>query len=392
MGLWDRIRGLGKDGYRARAAKKLETAGDLTGAARAYLEAEVPDEAARVLLLKADAEPSLERRVALFEQAAATAVDPELARMARARKARLAYDLVRSHGTLARSELLRAAGDLEGAGEHELAAEAYRAIGDTEGEVRALTAAGAIDKLEERLRSDAAASKVEQDRTLAIRRAADLDRGGERRAALRVAEGALRAGPDERLEDLVRVIRHRLVRGPTCAFSIDGEPTLVAFGGRVTIGRGEATVVVASRSVSREHVAVRGDPEGAVVEDLGTRNGTFLAGARLAGPVPVGEGVSLVLGSDLPCRVEPHQDGGVMIAVAGERFRAPLGPLRLGGWSVDLERGEEGETFLVLESTASSPAFLADLVAPARIELAVGDRVSRERGGPASLVVEATPT
>lgn len=388
MGLWDRIRGLGKDGYRARAAQKLESAGDLVEAARAYLEAALPDEAARVLLLRADAEPSLERRIALFERAATTASDAELARKARARKAKLAYDLVRSHGTLARSEVLRAAEDLEAAGEHELAAEAYRSLGDTEGEVRALTAAGAIDKLEERLRSDAAASKTEHDRTLAIRRATDLDRGGERRAALQALEAALAGGSDERLEDLVRVIRHRLVRGPTCQLGLDGEPVLVALGQRVTIGRGDATIVVASRSVSREHVAVHRDGGAVVVEDLGTRNGTFLAGARLAGPVPVGEGVSLMLGSDLPCKVEPKEDGNVMITVAGQRYLAPLGPLRVGGWSVDVER-EDGERFVVLSSTTDAPAFVGDLIAAGRIDLAVGDAISRERGGPSVLTVEA---
>ena len=392
MGLWDRIRGLGKDGYRARAAKKLERAEDFAEASRAYVEAALPDEAARVLLLKADAEPNLERRLALFEQAASVAADEDLARGARARKARLAYDLVRAQGTLARSELLRAAEQLEQAGEHELAAEAYRDLGDAEGEVRALTAAGAIEKLEERLRTDAATSRTEQERTLAIRRATDLDRGGERRAALRVATEALRGGPDERLEDLVRVIRHRLVRGPTCALVIEGHPRLVAFGDRVTLGRGEATVVVASRSVSREHVVIRRAVGGAaVVEDLATRNGTFLAGARLAGPVPVGEGISLSLGADLPCRVEPHHDGGVLVEVAGERYHAPLGPLRFAGWRIDVER-TEGESFVVLESSPEAPAFLGDLVAGSRIELAVGDRVSRERGGSAQLVVQVVPT
>jgi hypothetical protein len=388
MGLWDRIRGIGKGGYRARAAEKLERLGELENAALAYVEAALPDEAARVILLRADAEPSLERRVSLFERAAGLAADPEIARKARARKARLAYDLVRAHGTLARSELFGAAQELEVAGEHELAAEAFKLLGDTDGEVRALTAAGAIEKLEERLKSDAATSKRDHDRAFATRRATDLDRGGERRAALRAAAEALAHGPDERLEDLSRAIRHRLVRGPTCGLVLDGEAAAVAFGERVTIGRGGATIVVASRSVSREHIVVRREGDVVVVEDLGTRNGTFLAGARLGAPLPVGEGVSLMLGADLPCRIEPKL-GGVSIAVAGAVFVAPLGPLRHGGWSLDVET-DEGEAYLVLESSADAPAFLGELLAARRIDLAAGDAVARARGGPVVLRVGAT--
>ncbi len=392
MGLWDRIRGIGKDGYRARAARKLESAGDLAKAIGVYLEAALPDEAARVILLRADAEPSLEKRVALFEHAAATAVDPDLVKKARSRRARLSYDLVRSHGTLAKSELLRAAEELEAAGEHELAAEAYQKLGDAEGEVRALTAAGAIERLEERLRTDAATSKKAQDLALALRRATDLDRGGERRAALAVLARALAGGPDERLDDLVRVVRHRLIRGPTATFLFDGDPVSVALGDRVTLGRGDATIVVASRSVSREHVAIGRDREGrAQIEDLGTRNGTFLAGARLAAPVPIGDGVTVTLGADLPCVVTPRAEGGVEIEVAGERFVAPLGPLRCFGWTITREI-DDGEAYVVLSSGPDAAAYLGDLVASGRIDLAAGDAIAVSRGGPAVLKVEAPRT
>ncbi len=387
MGLWDRIRGVGKGGYRARAAHKLELAGELEAAARTYATAGLPDEAARLLLRRADAEPSFEKRMVLFERAAETAADEELARKARARGARLAYDLARSRGAAMRGEVLAAAEALEAAQEHELAAEAYKLLGDAEGEVRALTAAGAIDRLEERLTRAAAASKQEQAHGLALRRVADHDRSGERRKALEIAAEALAHGPDERLEDLVRVIRLRLVRGPTWEATLGDEAVTLAFGDRVTIGRGEATIVVASRSVSREHVAVRRDEEGrAVVEDLGTRNGTFLGGARLGAPVPVGQGVSLTLGPDLACRVSPHVDGGVVVDVAGVRYVAPLGPLLRAGWRITAER-HDGEGFVVLESSASAPAYFGALLAGPRAELAAGDAVSRTRGGPPELRV-----
>ncbi|NUO54887.1 MAG: FHA domain-containing protein, partial [Polyangiaceae bacterium] len=343
------------------------------------------------ILLRADSEASLERRAVLFLRAAETAADPELARKARARKARLSYDLVKSHGALARSELLGAATELEATGEHELAAEAYKMLGDTEGEVRALTAAGAIDKLEERLSSDAVQSKKDRERAMATRRATDLDRGGERRAALRVTTEALALGPDDRLEDLARVIRQRLLRGPTCDLIVSGEPVSLALGERVTIGRGGATIVVASRSVSREHVVIRRDGDRVIVEDLGTRNGTFIAGARIAAPVPIGDGLSLMLGTDLPCRVAPRAEGGVTIEVAGGAFVAPLGPLLQGAWKVDLDV-EEGESFVVLKSSPDAPAYLGDLQAAQRIDLAAGDAVAEERGGKVLVRVGAGTT
>ena len=108
--------------------------------------------------------------------------------------------------------------ELEAAAEHLAAAEAYALAGDTEGEIRALTSAGAIDRLEERLTHDADSSKRSNDRTLALRRIQDLDRGAERRRALETALqlGTAAGEQDDRIADLVRDIRQRLVRGPLC--------------------------------------------------------------------------------------------------------------------------------------------------------------------------------
>jgi tetratricopeptide (TPR) repeat protein len=388
VSLWDRIRGALPSGHKVRTAQRLELRGDLEAAAEIYLEAGLGDEAARLLLLRADAERSLERRMVLFERAAASASDAELARKARARRARLAFDLVRAHGSLARSELAGAAEQLEDAGEHELAAEAYRLLGDTQGELRALTAAGAIDKLEDRLRADADHAKREQAHTLALRKIVDLDRSGERKEALRIAAEATKDRPDERIEDLARSIRQRIVRGPLCDFVVDGRPVRIVLGDEVTVGRGEASLVIGSRAVSREHLKVKRDATGVVVaEDLGTRNGTFLRGARLAAPVPVGAGLELTLGTDVRCRLQPGAAGAIRIEVAGLDVLAPLGPFHACGWSVALDRASEPDGYVVLESTAEAPAFLGELLVARRVELASGDAFSTERAGPARLSV-----
>ena len=138
----------------ARKARERENAGDLGAAVELYTEAGLADDAARVLLLRADAEPSPEKRLAFCALAAQRAESPDLKRKARGRKALLAFDtLRRSGGAFLENEVLSVARELEECGELERAADAYALGGDHESEVRALTAAGAIERLEERLKA-----------------------------------------------------------------------------------------------------------------------------------------------------------------------------------------------------------------------------------------------
>src|ERR1051325_10439576 len=75
VGFFDRLMGRSKsEGRRVKEARAKELAGDLPAAVDLYQEAGLPDEAARVLLLRADAERSAEKRIALFSLAAYTAV------------------------------------------------------------------------------------------------------------------------------------------------------------------------------------------------------------------------------------------------------------------------------------------------------------------------------
>lgn len=61
--------------------------------------------------------------------------------------------------------------------------------------------------------------------------------------------------------------------------------------GEVVLGRSRtATLQLDHTSVSREHVRLRLGPATSV-EDLGSRNGTFVRGERIAAGVPVGLGV-----------------------------------------------------------------------------------------------------
>ena len=178
MGFFERLLKRSKrEGRLAREAREREAAGDLAEAVTLYTDAGLLDDAARVLLLRADAEGSVEKRLAFCALAASRAQSEELKQKARARKALIAFDMLRGRGAaFLASEVLAAARELEDAGELERAAEAYALGGDGEGEVRALTAAGAIEKLEERLRAAAAATREQRDLETCLRAMADLDR------------------------------------------------------------------------------------------------------------------------------------------------------------------------------------------------------------------------
>jgi pSer/pThr/pTyr-binding forkhead associated (FHA) protein len=388
-----------REGRTAREAREREEAGDLGAAADLYAEAGLGDEAARVLLLRADAEPSVEKRIAYCARAAQRAESEEVRRKARGRKALLAFDtLKRSGGSFLPNEVLAVARELEDTGELERAADAYSLGGDQEGEVRALTAAGAIERLEERLRQSERDTRSEREAEQRLRRIADLDRTAERRAALDLCRVALAVREDPKILEAARAIRARLLHGPVVDLEIDGELRRYALGREVTIGRGEATIVLGSRAVSRRHLRLARGPAGVFVEDLGTRNGTVIAGARIAGPIPVGDGLRLVLGSEVPCAIIPLAlmpdaptplgpalvDQCFAVEIAGWRYLCPLGPLSAGGWQIGIEPGPigEDEPFVVLSSAgARARPLLGDFELATRVELCHGDEIRAARGG-----------
>jgi len=68
--------------------------------------------------------------------------------------------------------------------------------------------------------------------------------------------------------------------------------------GAVTIGRDEnADLQLRDKAVSRRHAALRVEGETAVIEDLGSRNGTFVNGERVDDARRLREGDALQLGA-----------------------------------------------------------------------------------------------
>ena len=82
------------------------------------------------------------------------------------------------------------------------------------------------------------------------------------------------------------------------------------------------------------------------MRDLGSHNGTTLRGLALAGEVPVGDGIELQLGGQMPSvRAARHElAGAVSIELAGGRTVAPLGPacLGIGAWRLERAGPREG--------------------------------------------------
>jgi hypothetical protein len=103
---------------------------------------------------------------------------------------------------------------------------------------------------------------------------------------------AFRPAPEGSLAAAPPPARHRLYR-------------LTWSGGRVTLGEGEhvlgrdedAAVRIDSVRVSRRHALIRISADGAVLEDLGSKNGTLVGERPVVGPVRLADGDQIQVGS-----------------------------------------------------------------------------------------------
>jgi DNA-binding NtrC family response regulator/pSer/pThr/pTyr-binding forkhead associated (FHA) protein len=74
----------------------------------------------------------------------------------------------------------------------------------------------------------------------------------------------------------------------------------IPLAGRLVLGRGPAAdLQLLDGKVSREHCSIDATSGRAMIEDLGSHNGTYLNGERIAGPTPIAEGDEIALGDTL---------------------------------------------------------------------------------------------
>ena len=387
MAFFDRFFGKGRTGASARAA---ELRGDLAKAAELYAEAGLPEEAARVVLVRGDGEVDVRARLQSYAHAARLAAEgTETNRLARSRRARLLLALAgdAAVSAVARHDILEAARDLEAVGEPLEAADAFRRAGDAAGEARALQAAGDVDRLEHVLsmqQQEERLSRAREDKAKDV----DLLVGcGRRREALEALDALVLARPeDTTLRDRATALRARRAAGPIITVECGAARWRFVLTGEVVIGRSEGAIHVPSSAVSRAHLAIAREGGEVVVRDLESRNGTQLRGINLAGRLPVKDGLDLKLGREVPLRVAPSArlDGAWEIHVAGETYVTFFGPARPAAAGLMLTAGADGWVEL---ASGSGAAYLGDIELVPRATLLVGDAIGTSRGGPVALRV-----
>lgn len=293
---------------------------------------------------------------------------------------------------LLRREVSVAARELEELGEHELAAEGYALVEDRESQARALAQAGSVDRLDALLDEQQSQERNDRTRREAQDTFTSLVASGQRRDAVLVA----RASGDDLLRERARALEARRPASNAVRLQLAGRSFAVVLGDEVVIGRapegsGEPTgaIAVASVALSRKHVALLRRGQEVFVRDLGSRNGTFLRGLRLAGEVSIGYGLDLDLGGEVPLSVRRTDDlpGAVAVVVGGMRHVAPLGAAQLGMGKWRLERGPDSWVELVTDD--DPPAHAGSIRLVPRVSLLVGDAIASERGGAPHVVVEA---
>ena len=340
------------------------------------------------MLLRGDGESDARQRLQHYTQAVATAPEgQEVRRAARKKRAQLVITMAGGGAVSAalRQDVRDAAADLEALGDPAdlaRAAEAYALVGDVEGEARALTSAGDVDGLEALLTRAHVRDRGARRVSDAGSEISMLISSGRRREALALADTLARENPgDASIAERLQSVRARIVRGPVVRLLLRGEKLQLVVGTEVVIGRTEGSLTVASQAVSRRHLRLARDAAGAaLVHDLGSRNGTELRGMRVAGALPIGDGLDLRLGGEVPLRLAPSESvaGAVDVDLAGARYVAPLGPTPLGIGAWRIEPSEGG--WLELVTGAGPSAHAAGLLLVDRVTLLAGDAIADARG------------
>ncbi|HSY24599.1 MAG TPA: hypothetical protein VK841_20880 [Polyangiaceae bacterium] len=412
--------GLGRFfGASARTSAKAAAAelrGQLARAAALYLKAGLPNEAARVMMLLGDRETQPAKRLANYGRAIAFAPEGSAARAeARGKRAQLVLAIADGAPMTRplRAELLRAAHDLEAAGDPGRAADAYARLGDLANCTRALAEAGAVEALDAVLGDEAARARAVQHARHGHDEFLASVAAGDRRRAAATAD----ASGDEALREQARALLGRRIAGPAVHARIGDEEATVLMGEWVLIGRAPehhphetagltlgsspgaalgpslapslgssfAPLIVPSPALGRGHLAVARVQGAIVARDLGSRNGTLYEDGRpMRGDVRVGAGerLTLRLGGEVRVvlRAGAFFAGPLAIDVGVCRYVASLAPeasLGLGRWR--LASADDG--WATLHTGDDPPAYAGGTRVGPTITLLDGDVFATTRGG-----------
>lgn len=115
-----------------------------------------------------------------------------------------------------------------------------------------------------------------------------------------------------------------LYRGATSCRLIWGDREIALRPGENVIGRDETSVLwIDHARVSRRHARIRIDESDAVLEDLGSKNGTFLRGERIQAPEKLADKDLITIGpASMIFRILEHT-GSTATAASAENDRRP---------------------------------------------------------------------
>jgi class 3 adenylate cyclase len=162
-------------------------------------------------------------------------------------------------------------------------------------------------------------------------------------------------------------------QGPRIRFPIHG--------GTVTLGRDPNNQVLITDDplVSRAHCVIRAEESGLLLEDLHSRNGTFLDGERIVGPVPLRVPSSLTLGATQLAIVPAPTSAQQLTAYQDGSYTLQHIDSRMGSVFIPANESFEVRTehFLVVDIIDSTHLIEQSDLNFARAILALGQNLQR---------------
>lgn len=372
-----------------RAAVSAEAAGNVDLAAERYALAGEYAGAVRMHLARAARAASRVAELGALRDAMRWAgEDPVLQKQAAVALGKALWEAVKAEGiaTERDRQRVREAAELLVVGEdHTLAGEALEAIGDHLAAANAYSSGGLVEKMEAALAKDDASNsrmREEADAHANYETAMRVGRRDEARAELvRAVASTKVAGEYRRLLDQLDT---GLITGGKVEIKRRGKPLIVACAAeKLVLGRDPlCDLTLRAGGVSRQHAEIERTPEGFLLRDLDSRNGTTVHGLPLAGRVPLAGTGTFGLGDEctidyelaegvLMLRCGVGLDRGVALIAGDDGQRLDLAPV---GCSFDLIF-KAGRPFLG-RGTYTDVMFNGEPLGDVRVQLIRDDRLT----------------
>ncbi|MBA3459933.1 MAG: FHA domain-containing protein [Deltaproteobacteria bacterium] len=371
-----------------RAAVAAEAAGNVDLAAERYALAGEHAGAVRMHLARAARAPTRNAEIGALRDAMRWAGDdPELQKRAAAALGKALWDAVKAEGIATerdRAKVREAAELLVTGDDHTLAGEALEAIGDHLAAANAYSQGGLVEKMEQALAKDDASNykaREEADAHAGYETAMRVGRRDEARGELVRAVGtAARAGEYRRLLDQLDTA---LITAGKVEIKRRGKPLIVACAAeKLVLGRDPlCDLTLRAGGVSRQHAEIERAPEGFLLRDLDSRNGTTVSGMPLAGRVPLAGKGKFGLGDEcsldfelidgvLVLRCAGGLDRGVTLIAGDEGLKLDLTPVGCG-LDIIFKSGRP----LLGRGTLTDVKFNDEPLGDVRVQLIRGDRL-----------------